>query len=88
MIKLNVIHIWRKANKKTVSYHNCLDLNSFSIFVACIPSLGQFSTSLEQEQCLKKLTDSLPSPWTYTTFPKHNVPSHELWIKVTHTLKI
>ena len=72
--------------KKTFCCYNCLDLyhtqSFFPVFVTCFPS------SLEQEQCLEKVTNSRPSASNlHNLFSTLLSCSQELGKQVTHTWK-
>ena len=82
----NLINAIQEKLRKTFCCYNCLDLyhaqSFFQVFVTCFPS------SLKQEQCLEKVTNSRPTASNlHNLFSTQYSCSQELGKKVTHTWK-
>ena len=79
----DLINAIQEKLRKTFCCYNFLDLyhaqSFFQVFVTCFPS------SLKQEQCLEKVTNSRPT--ASNLFSTQYSCSQELGKKVTHTWK-
>jgi hypothetical protein len=82
----DLINAIKEKLRKTFCCYNCLDLyhaqSFFQVFVNCFPS------SLKQEYCLKKITNSRPTASNlHNLFSTQYFCSQELGKKVTHAWK-